>query len=69
MSDKIQTNIVRVRFPNESYYDTIPNFNWDEFRGVKYNYDCVFGWYQDVYVCVNKDDYDNRENSREDDNN
>ncbi len=64
MEKNTQTNIVRVRFPNESYYDTIPNFNWEEFSPQKYFYDCVFGWYQEVYVCVNKNDYDNSKNSR-----
>ena len=42
--------MTRVRFPNESYYDIIPNFNWDD--------ECVFGRYQDVYVCVDREDYD-----------
>jgi hypothetical protein len=64
MSKNIQTEGVRVRFPNESYYDVISNFDWDEFRAEKYYYDCVFGWYQDVYVCVNRDDYDNSKDSR-----
>jgi hypothetical protein len=64
MEKNTQTSIVRVRFPNESYYDTIPNFNWEEFKAEKYFYDCVFGWYQEVYVCVNKDDYDDAKNSR-----
>lgn len=50
--------MVRVIFPNESYYDVIPNFNWDDFRAEKIFNECVFGWYQDVYVCINKDDYD-----------
>jgi hypothetical protein len=50
--------MTRVRFPNESYYDTIHNFNWDEFKPSKIYYECVFGWYQDVYVCVNKEDYE-----------
>lgn len=64
MSKNIQTEGVRVRFPNESYYDVIGNFDWDEFRAEKYYYECVFGWYQDVYVCVNRDDYDNSKDSR-----
>jgi hypothetical protein len=64
MIENIDNNIVRVRFPNESYYDTIHNFKWDEFKGVKYFPECVFGWYEDVYVCVNRDDYDNAKNNR-----
>ena len=64
MSDKIQINKVRVRFPNESYYDTISNFCWGEFKAEKYFYDCVFGWWNEVYICVNKDDYDDAKNGR-----
>ena len=26
--------------------------------------ECVFGWYEDVYVCVIRDDYDNAKNNR-----
>jgi len=64
MIENIDNNIVRVRFPNESYYDTIHNFKWDEFREEKYFPECVFGWYEDVYVCVNREDYDNAKNNR-----
>jgi hypothetical protein len=64
MIKNIDNNIVRVRFPNESYYDTIHNFKWNEFKGEKYFTECVFGWYEDVYVCVNRDDYDNTKNNR-----
>ena len=68
MTEETDINIVRVRFPNESYYDTIPNFNWDEFKAVRYYPECVFGWYQDVYICVNTDDYDIAKNNRGNDN-
>lgn len=64
MIENIDNNIVRVRFPNESYYDTIQNFKWNEFREEKYFPECVFGWYEDVYVCVNREDYDNAKNNR-----
>lgn len=64
MSENILINTVRVRFPNESYYDVIHNFKWDDFRAEKYFYDCVFGWYQEVYVCVNKEDYEESKKSR-----
>jgi len=56
--------MVRVRFPNESYYDTIPNFNWDEFKPSKIYDECVFGWFQDVYVCVERVDYDEYYNNK-----
>lgn len=58
MSKITQTNIVRVRFPNESYYDVINDFKWEEFKPNKIFNDCVFGWYYDVYVCVDKNDYE-----------
>ena len=64
MIENSDNNIVRVRFPNESYYDTIHNFKWNEFKEEKYFPECVFGWYEDVYVCVNRDDYDNAKNNR-----
>lgn len=64
MIENIDNNIVRVRFPNESYYDTIHNFKWNEFKEEKYFTECVFGWYEDVYVCVNREDYDNAKNNR-----
>jgi hypothetical protein len=64
MSNNTQTNLVRVRFPNESYYDILDNFKWEDFRAEKFYYDCVFGWYQDVYVCVNKEDYEESKNNR-----
>ena len=50
--------MTRVRFPNESYYEIIPNFNWDDFKPTKIYDECVFGRYQDVYVCVDREDYD-----------
>jgi hypothetical protein len=50
--------MVRVRFPNETYYDVIPNFNWNEFKPGKINSEFVFGWYQDVYISVDREDYD-----------
>ncbi len=39
-------------------------FDWDEFKPEKYFSECVFGWFEDVYVCVNREDYDNAKNSR-----
>ena len=65
MSQNTQTSFVRVRFPNESYYDVINNFKWGEFKPNKFFNECVFGWYYDVYVCIDKSDYEeyiNREN-------
>jgi hypothetical protein len=58
--------MVRVIFPYETYYDEIPNFNWDEFKPVKILGDCVFGWYQEVYVCVNKNDYEAKDDRTND---
>jgi len=60
----IDNKIVRVRFPNESFYDKITNFEWNEFKPSKYFSECVFGWYNKTYIAVNREDYDNRKNNR-----
>ena len=59
--------MVRVIFPHETYYDEILNFNWDEFKPVKILGDCDFGWYQEVYICVNKNDYESKDDRANDD--
>lgn len=47
--------VKKVRFPNESEYDTIFDFNPEKFRGDINTENEVFGWYGDVYVSVLKD--------------
>ena len=52
------SKVTHVKFPNESFYDEVPNFKLDEFIPVQFfDYD-VFGYYQDVYVNVMKEDYE-----------
>jgi hypothetical protein len=53
-------NITKVRFPNESYYIDILDFNWDEFKEEKIFEDIVFGWYGDIYISMPKDCYDKK---------
>mgnify|MGYP001064760327 CR=1 FL=1 len=45
---------VRVRFPNESEYVEINNFDWDDFRVDKDFGKTMFGWYNGTYVEVIK---------------
>jgi hypothetical protein len=45
---------MKVRFPNEDYYDEMPNFKMDEFE-VRSEFDNeVFGWYDGIYIAVKK---------------
>jgi hypothetical protein len=53
--DKMKT---RVRFPNESLHEEIPNFNWNEFIAMKIFDNEVFGWYGNIYVAINRQDYE-----------
>ena len=48
----------RVRFPNESLHEEIPNFNWNEFIAMKIFDNEVFGWYGNIYVAINRQDYE-----------
>jgi hypothetical protein len=45
---------VKVRFPNESTWVEMLNFEWDEFKMNK-EYDTeLFGWYKGIYVAIVK---------------
>jgi len=44
MLKNMETKGVRVRFPNESYYDILYDFKWGLFREEKIFDECVFGW-------------------------
>jgi hypothetical protein len=57
--DKMKT---RVRFPNESFPIDIPNFKWDEFKTTKIFDSEVFGWWGNIYVSVNRQDYEKQKN-------
>jgi hypothetical protein len=47
-------NVVKVRFPNESTWIEMVNFNWWEFIVDKEFHDEIFGWYHGSYVAVVK---------------
>tara|TARA_Y100000356_G_C11051116_1_gene178811 strand:+ start:179 stop:358 length:180 start_codon:yes stop_codon:yes gene_type:complete len=48
----------KVRFPNESYYDDVFNFKWEDFRVNKIFSEEVFGWWGDIYVAIPRFEYD-----------
>lgn len=51
---------VKIRFPNESFPITVPNFKWEEFN-VENVYDNeVFGWWGDTYVAIAREDWNDR---------
>ena len=62
MKRKNKNMTVRIRFPNESLHEEFSSttFNIKEFKvDEKYIFDDeVFGWWGDMYVAVNKKDYD-----------
>lgn len=47
---------VRVRFPNEPYSVPI-NIDTEKFELDKEFDDEVFGWYEDEYIALNREDY------------
>lgn len=55
MSEEIE---IRVRFPNESFYDKVKTFRLEDFEETKEFDDCVFGWWGGLYVSVHREDYD-----------
>lgn len=50
----MNNNVVRVRFPNESTWIEMINFDWGEFKMEKEFDDEIFGWYVDTYVAIVK---------------
>jgi hypothetical protein len=50
---------VRIRFPNESFYETVTTFNINDFTVTTDTPDEIFGIWNDVHVAVNKQDYEN----------
>ena len=55
---KMNKEITHIRFPNESYYDEIENFNITDFRLEQEFNDCVFGVWQEVHVFIEREDYE-----------
>ncbi len=49
---------VEVRFPNESVWDTIPNFKPSEFKAERIFDDEVFGYYKATYIAIKRQDYE-----------
>ena len=49
---------MKVRFPNESEYVDTANFKMSDFTLDKEFSDVVFGWYGDIYIEINKEDYE-----------
>ena len=43
---------IKVRFPNESTYTEVPNFDWSEFKKEKEYDTCMFGYYKNMYICI-----------------
>lgn len=48
---------IRITFPNEEFHDEVTTFNLKEFIIKNEFDDCVFGWWNEVFVKVNKEDY------------
>ena len=45
---------VKVRFPNDSTWTNISNFDWEDFKLDK-DFDTeMFGWYKDTYISIIK---------------
>ena len=57
--DKItpKTTDVKARFPNESIYVTLVDFKPEDFEIKTELSDCYFGWYHDMYICIEKKEY------------
>ena len=46
---------LKIRFPNECFFEEI-SLNLDEFRPVNEFEDEVFGWYNETYITIKKND-------------
>lgn len=55
--EKNKSDIVHVRFPNESYYDEITNFKIEEFIPIQIFEDEAFGLWRNTHVGVMIEDY------------
>lgn len=56
---------VHIRFPNESYYDEVKNFNINDFKAEQIFAGDVFGWWKGTYVSIMREDYDRLTNTRD----
>jgi hypothetical protein len=46
---------LKIRFPNECFFEEIL-LNLDEFQPVNEFEEEVFGWYNETYISIKKDD-------------
>jgi hypothetical protein len=46
---------LKIRFPNESFFEELL-INLDEFQPVKEFNEEIFGWYNNTYISIKKDD-------------
>ena len=46
---------LKIRFPNESFFEELL-INLDEFQPVNEFEEEVFGWYNETYISIKKDD-------------
>jgi len=64
MTEGIEINFVRVRFPNEFFFDKVKTFNIEDFE-LKNTFEKeVFGRWMDIYVFVDIDDYNKLKNEQ-----
>ena len=47
-----------IRFPNESYYDEVPNFKLKDFRLIQEFDDSIYGVWKDTHVFIEREDYE-----------
>lgn len=53
---------MKVRFPNETFYDEMPNFDIKEFELIeKFYFEC-FGKYKGITIAIKTIDYNNETN-------
>lgn len=60
----MQKTRVRVLFPNDDYIHEI-NIDMDEFKPNNEFHDQTFGWYQDTYISILKDEHDQNKTEKE----
>jgi len=60
-------HIVHVRFPNESFAETIDTFELKDFKLERKFSDEVFGYWNAMYVAINREDYENLLNQKKTD--
>jgi len=54
----MEKEITRITFPNQPFHDEVTTFKLEDFDVKSEFDDCVFGWWNEVFVKVDKKDYD-----------